>query len=40
MSDDSDTQTLADVKSGVIGGTVVQMPYQQGYHRRLHPGRG
>jgi ribose transport system substrate-binding protein len=31
VSDDSDPQTLTFVKSGVIGGTVVQMPYQQGY---------
>ena len=31
VSDDSDAQTLKFIKSGVIGGTVVQMPYQQGY---------
>ena len=31
VSDDSDAQTLRFIKSGVIGGTVVQMPYQQGY---------
>ena len=31
VSDDSDAQTLAFINSGVIGGTVVQMPYQQGY---------
>jgi ribose transport system substrate-binding protein len=31
VSDDSDPQTLTFVKSGTIGGTVVQMPYQQGY---------
>jgi ribose transport system substrate-binding protein len=31
VSDDSDAQTLQFIKSGVIGGTVVQMPYQQGY---------
>jgi ribose transport system substrate-binding protein len=31
VSDDSDPQTLTFVKSGGIGGTVVQMPYQQGY---------
>jgi ribose transport system substrate-binding protein len=31
VSDDSDTQTLSDISSGSIGGTVVQMPYQQGY---------
>lgn len=31
ISDDSDPQTLTFVKSGGIGGTVVQMPYQQGY---------
>jgi ribose transport system substrate-binding protein len=31
VSDDSDPQTLQFVKSGVIGGTVVQMPYEQGY---------
>jgi ribose transport system substrate-binding protein len=31
VSDDSDAQTLNFIKSGVIGGTVVQMPYQQGY---------
>jgi ribose transport system substrate-binding protein len=31
VSDDSDPQTLTFVKSGVIGGTVVQMPYEQGY---------
>jgi ribose transport system substrate-binding protein len=31
VSDDSDAQTLSFIDSGVIGGTVVQMPYQQGY---------
>jgi ribose transport system substrate-binding protein len=31
VSDDSDAQTLTFINSGVIGGTVVQMPYQQGY---------
>ena len=31
VSDDSDAQTLQFIQSGVIGGTVVQMPYQQGY---------
>ena len=31
VSDDSDAQTLSFINSGVIGGTVVQMPYQQGY---------
>jgi ribose transport system substrate-binding protein len=31
VSDDSDAQTLGFIKSGGIGGTVVQMPYQQGY---------
>ena len=31
VSDDSDAQTLGFIKSGVISGTVVQMPYQQGY---------
>ncbi len=31
VSDDSDPQTLTFIKSGGIGGTVVQMPYQQGY---------
>jgi ribose transport system substrate-binding protein len=31
VSDDSDTQTLTAVGSGVISGTVVQMPYEQGY---------
>ena len=31
VSDDSDTQTLGFISSGIIGGTVVQMPYQQGY---------
>jgi ribose transport system substrate-binding protein len=31
VSDDSDAQTLGFIQSGVIGGTVVQMPYQQGY---------
>lgn len=31
VCDDSDAQTLDFIKSGVIGGTVVQMPYQQGY---------
>jgi len=31
VSDDSDAQTLGFISSGVISGTVVQMPYQQGY---------
>ena len=31
VSDDSDAQTLQFISSGVISGTVVQMPYQQGY---------
>jgi ribose transport system substrate-binding protein len=31
VSDDSDAQTLQFIQSGVIAGTVVQMPYQQGY---------
>jgi len=31
VSDDSDAQTLGFIKSGVISGTVVQMPYAQGY---------
>jgi ribose transport system substrate-binding protein len=31
VSDDSDAQTLSFINNGVIGGTVVQMPYQQGY---------
>jgi ribose transport system substrate-binding protein len=31
VSDDSDAQTLGFINSGVISGTVVQMPYQQGY---------
>jgi ribose transport system substrate-binding protein len=31
VSDDSDSQTLSFINSGVIGGTVVQMPYQQGF---------
>jgi ribose transport system substrate-binding protein len=31
VSDDSDAQTLTFINSGVIGGTVVQMPYQQGF---------
>jgi ribose transport system substrate-binding protein len=31
VSDDSDSQTLGFINSGVIGGTVVQMPYQQGF---------
>jgi ribose transport system substrate-binding protein len=31
VSDDSDAQTLSFISSGVIGGTVVQMPYQQGF---------
>jgi ribose transport system substrate-binding protein len=31
VSDDSDAQTLQFIQSGLIGGTVVQMPYQQGY---------
>jgi ribose transport system substrate-binding protein len=31
VSDDSDAQTLGFISSGTIGGTVVQMPWQQGY---------
>ncbi|HEY2793208.1 MAG TPA: substrate-binding domain-containing protein [Micromonosporaceae bacterium] len=31
VCDDSDAQTLGFIKSGVIAGTVLQMPYQQGY---------
>ncbi|HEY4456929.1 MAG TPA: substrate-binding domain-containing protein, partial [Pseudonocardiaceae bacterium] len=31
VSDDSDAQTLGFISSGIISGTVVQMPYQQGY---------
>jgi ribose transport system substrate-binding protein len=31
VCDDSDTQTLTFIQSGAISGTVVQMPYQQGY---------
>ena len=31
VCDDSDTQTLGFISSGVISGTVVQMPYEQGY---------
>jgi ribose transport system substrate-binding protein len=31
VSDDSDAQTLGFITSGVISGTVVQMPYEQGY---------
>ena len=31
VSDDSDAQTLSFINSGVISGTVVQMPYEQGY---------
>ena len=31
VSDDSAAQTLNFIQSGVIGGTVVQMPYQQGF---------
>jgi len=31
ISDDSDAQTLGFISSGVIAGTVVQMPYEQGY---------
>jgi ribose transport system substrate-binding protein len=31
VSDDSDPDTLTAVSSGVISGTVVQMPYEQGY---------
>ena len=31
VSDDSDAQTLQFISSGIISGTVVQMPYQQGY---------
>jgi ribose transport system substrate-binding protein len=31
VSDDSDAQTLDFIKQGIISGTVVQMPYQQGY---------
>ncbi len=31
ISDDSDAQTLGFIQSGVISGTVVQMPFEQGY---------
>jgi len=31
VSDDSDPDTLAAINSGVISGTIVQMPYEQGY---------
>jgi ribose transport system substrate-binding protein len=31
VSDDTDAQTLGFISSGIISGTVVQMPYQQGY---------
>ena len=31
VSDDSDAQTIGFIQSGVISGTVVQMPYEQGY---------
>jgi ribose transport system substrate-binding protein len=31
VSDDSDAQTLGFITSGAISGTVVQMPYEQGY---------
>jgi ribose transport system substrate-binding protein len=31
VSDDSDPDTLTAINSGVISGTVVQMPYEQGY---------
>lgn len=31
VSDDSDAQTLQFIQQKVIGGTVVQMPWQQGY---------
>jgi ribose transport system substrate-binding protein len=31
ISDDTDTQTLSFIKSGVIQASVVQQPYQQGY---------
>ncbi|HEY2669799.1 MAG TPA: substrate-binding domain-containing protein [Rugosimonospora sp.] len=31
VSDDSDAQTIGFINSGVISGTVVQMPYEQGY---------
>jgi ribose transport system substrate-binding protein len=31
VSDDSDAQTLGFITSGAIAGTVVQMPYEQGY---------
>src|ERR1700730_1617608 len=31
VSDDSDAQTLGFISASVIGGTVVQMPWQQGY---------
>jgi ribose transport system substrate-binding protein len=31
VSDDSDPDTLTAIQSGVISGTVVQMPYEQGY---------
>jgi len=31
VSDDSDAQTLGFIQDGTISGTIVQMPYQQGY---------
>ena len=31
VCDDSDSQTLGFISSGAISGTVVQMPYEQGY---------
>jgi ribose transport system substrate-binding protein len=31
VSDDSDAQTIGFIQSGVISGSVVQMPYEQGY---------
>lgn len=31
ICDDTDAQTLKFIQSGVISGTVVQMPYEQGY---------
>jgi ribose transport system substrate-binding protein len=31
VCDDSDTQTLGFISSGAISGTVVQMPYEQGF---------
>jgi ribose transport system substrate-binding protein len=31
VSDDTDAQTLGFIASGAISGTVVQMPYEQGY---------